>query len=1160
MSFVHLHNHTDYSVLDGAIKVKKLVQRTIDYGMNAVAISDHGNMCGVIDFYLEARNKGIKPVLAQEFYIAPDSRFNRNYKKGESHNHHLMLYAKNNTGYQNLLTLSSIAYIDGYYYKPRIDFDILKEYSEGLICSSACIGGEIPQLILAKKMDEALACTKKYAELFGEDHFYLELQDHGMPEQKIVNQALVEFSKELSLPLIATNDCHYTDKDDAYAHEVLLCIQTGKTMEDEKRMQFGSDNFYFKSPAEMEKLFSDYPDAIYNTQKLADMCNVELELDHPVLPTFEVPEGHTLDSYMTELVYTGAYERYGEELPERVKKQIEYELSVITSMEFPGYFLIVWDFINQARKDHIPVGPGRGSAAGSIVSYCMGITQLDPLAYNLIFERFLNPDRNEMPDMDIDFCGERRDEVIQYVRKKYGEDHVSQIMAFNTLKPKAAVKDVARALNVPFAEANQITKFITEDTITKSLENSKELKEFYDSSELSKKVIDTAIKLEGLVRSFGKHAAGVVISKDVMTHYVPLYKDTKDGSFCSQFEKTNSERAGLVKMDFLGLKNLTIIDRALKLIQKHRNVDLDIDAIPLDDEAVFKSLQNADTNGVFQLESTGMQNLLRKLGPTVFDDIIAVVALYRPGPLNSGMADQFIKRKRDINLVDYPHPSLEPVLNDTLGVIIYQEQVMKISQVMGGFSMSEADKLRKAMGKKKIDIVNQLRDKFLDGAKKQEIDLSIAESVYDAMAKFAEYGFNKSHAAAYGLVTYQTAYLKTHYRAEYMAALLTGAKDNQEDVTKYIADCKASGIAVLPPCINRSEYDFTIEDGKIRFGFSAIKGVGDRAIEEILKVRNELGDFTNLRDFVENIDLSVLNKGVMEALTKAGAFDPLFDNRARLFASIDHLLDTARVLQKDKQSGQGNLFGGGGEEEEESEDDQMLHLPELSEWPDTLKLNNEKEVLGLYVSGHPLGRFEREIREYSSCSIIKIDEVLDGANSGTFSIVGLLENVRRHMTKKGKPMAFGMLEDMEGQIELVIFPKAFTKYESKLFLKEPVMVKGEIKIDEDDSSDRKAKKMLVDSIMTLTEARHTAISALHISIDSIGTDDTLIDEMRDIIARSQGRCPVFFHVDTHEGEREIIQAHSCYNINPTEEIVGDLRNLLGSDSIRYSFRNGHACQ
>jgi len=1148
MEFVHLHNHTHYSVLDGAITVDKLLDKTAELGMQAVAMTDHGNMCGAIEFYKKAKARGIKPIIGQEFYIAPDSRFNRKYEKGMPHNYHLLLLAENLEGYKSLLALSSVGYVDGFYYKPRIDFETLEKYHKGLICASACLGGEIPSLIMRKKYDEARKVAQKYKDLFGKDRYYLELQDHGIPEQKPVNEEVAKISNELNIPLIATNDAHYLDKEDAYAHSVLLCIQTGKTMDDETRMQFPTEEFYIKSTEEMQSLFSKYPEAISNTKKIADMCNIELILDEPVLPSFKVPDGHDLDSYLRELVYKGAYQNYGETLSQEVKDRIEYEISVITSMQFSGYFLIVWDFINHAKEQGIPVGPGRGSAAGSIVSYCMGITLLNPLKYNLLFERFLNPDRNEMPDMDIDFCGQRREEVIQYVRDKYGENHVSQIMAFNTMQPKAAVKDVARALNIPFAEANQISKHIEEKTLKKSLDQSKELTEFYKGSELGKKLIDTAMKLEGMVRSFGKHAAGVVISKDILTEYVPLYKDTKDGSISSQYEKGNSESAGLVKMDFLGLKNLSIIDHCLKLIKQNQNIDLDINAIPLDDAQVYKLLQEADTNGVFQLESSGMQAMLKRLGPTCFDDIIAAVALYRPGPLDSGMTDQFIKRKRDSKLVDYPHPTLEPVLNDTLGVIVYQEQVMKISQVMGGFSLAEADKLRKAMGKKKMEIVKDMEEQFLGGAKKRKIDTKLAEEVYDAMSKFAEYGFNKSHAAAYGLVTYQTAYLKSHYRTEYMAALLSASTGEQKDITRYINDSKTKNIEVLAPDINKSSLDFTIENNtKIRFGFRAIKGVGDKAIESILNARNEINEFANLKDFLENIDLSTVNKGVIESAIKAGAFDKIHSNRAQLFNSVDIMLETAKRLQVDKKSGQGNLFAFGSEPGEQTESE--IHLIPTPDWIESARLNFEKEIVGLYLTGHPLAKYEQEIKAYSTCGSISDLEEKVSAGATSASLVGLFEAPRRIITKKGKAMAIAALEDMESSVQVIIFPKTFTKYEHLIFTGEPVMVTGKIEVEEETTI-----KIFAEEIKTLNDARKNSISGVHINIDSLKIEDSIFRDLKSIIQEHKGACPIFFHVDIKKENEKIVRAHRTFNIQPTDDLIKKLTSLIGKDCVRYSFK------
>ena len=877
--------------------------------MPAVALTDHGNMFGAIDFYQAAKKKGVTPIIGEEFYMAPGSRKNReaNRANGDDTSYHLILLARDITGYRNLMKLSSIGYTEGFYYKPRIDFEVLEKHHEGLICSSACLGGQIPSLILRGKEKEARELAGRFNELFGREHFYLELQYHGIKEQETVNRELIKIATDLEIPLIATNDAHYVNKDDSRSHEVLLCVQTGKLMKDEDRMKFPSNEFYLKSPEEMQALFADYPDALINTFNIYKMIDLELELGKAILPHFEVPEGYNLDTYLRHLVKEGSRMRYGDRIPDEVQKRIEYELSVITNMKFSGYFLVVWDVIKYARSKGIPVGPGRGSAAGSMVSYCLGITALDPLRYDLLFERFLNPERNEMPDMDLDFCADRRGEVIDYVRERYGDDHVSQIITFNTMSAKAVIKDVARAMDIPFQRANEISKMIEEKELKESLAKSKDFQALYKDRETGKDLIDTSLKLEGLVRSAGRHAAGIVISRGPLTDYVPLYMD-KDGAISSQFEKNALEKAGLVKMDFLGLKNLTIIDKCLKLIQDTTGETVNIDAIPLDDKKTYRLLQKADTKGVFQLESGGMQTLLRRLGPTCFEDIIAIVALYRPGPLNSGMADDFIKRKRNPKLVEYQHPTLEPVLRDTLGVVVYQEQVMRISQVIAGFTMPEADKLRKAMGKKNMDIINDLEGKFLKGAEKNSINRKLAESLYDMIKKFGEYGFNKSHSAAYALVAYQTAFLKAHYQLPYMTSLLSAQPDRQDDVVQYINDCRAAGIDVLPPSVNASGYDFTIEGASIRFGLSAIKGVGQKAIESIVAARKRAGTFNSLRDFLEGTESMTVNRGVLEALIYAGAMDCLQENRARLFASIDIILEAARRLQEDRASGQGNLF------------------------------------------------------------------------------------------------------------------------------------------------------------------------------------------------------------------------------------------------------------
>lgn len=1142
MKFVHLHNHSDYSILDGSITIDTLIAKTVEFGMNAVALTDHGNMFGAIHFYEKARSKGIKPIIGQEFYMAPGSRFSKETKShGKDSSYHLVLLAQNEEGYKNLTKLSSIGYLEGFYYKPRIDLEVLEKHARGLIAMTACLGGEIPVMILENKNEEARKRAGLFSEIFGKENFYLELQDNGIPEQKIVNRELIAIAKDLDLPLVATNDCHYPEEKDSRAHEILLCIQTGKLLSDKTHMKFPSTKFYFRSPEEMEKIFADVPDALFNTVKIAEKVDLTLKLGGAILPQFKVPEGYTLDSYLRHLVDVGARKRYGEPIPADVAERIEYELGVITRMKFSGYFLIVWDFINFAKSKKIPVGPGRGSAAGSIVSYCLGITELDPLKYNLLFERFLNPDRNEMPDMDIDFCAQRRDEVIEYVKQKYGEDRVSQIITFNTLKAKAVIKDVARVLNYSFDESNAISKKITSDNLKEEFSSSAELQKIYRETERGKELIDLALNLEGHVRSAGKHAAGIVISKEPITEYAPLYRDSKDGSISTQYEKIALEKVGLVKMDFLGLKNLTIIDNCLKLIERTRGISIDIQNLPLDDEETYRLLQQGDTNGVFQLESPGMQNILRKLGPTCIDDIIAVNALYRPGPLKSGMVDDFIKRKRDPSSVKYPHPVLEPILKDTLGVIVYQEQVMLISQVLAGFSLSEADKLRKAMGKKKMDIIEQMEEKFLKGSQEKGIPKKIAESIYDAIRKFGEYGFNKSHSAAYAIISYQTAYLKAHYPVEYMCSLLSGVADDQDDVTRYVNDSKYSGIQVLPPDINKSHFNFTPEGNAIRFGLGAIKGLGEKAIESIISARNQLNGFATLKDFLENIDLFAVNKGAMESLIKAGAFDALHKNRAQLLLNIETLIDMAKKLQFDKKSGQGSLFEVFGSPETTS-----IELPYVRDWHDNEKLLYEKEVLGLYLSGHPLAKYEFEIRSFSCTGIRDLNE-LENANGTT--IVGVISNLKIRTSANGNRFAIAMIEDMTGLIEALFMPNVLAKYESYITRDEPLLIRGKVEFDEDT-----AKRIIVNEVKSLREMRTDSITAIHIKIENGRMSVATLEALKSVIEKNSGNCPILFHVKSANNIQKTLMAHRTFNVAPTEALLRELSNIVGQDAVRFSLR------
>ncbi len=1143
MKFIHLHNHSDYSVLDGGITVDRLIARAKELRMPGIALTDHGNMFGAIDFYQKARKAEIKPIIGQEFYVAPGSRFKKESARGSGGEtaYHLILLARNEEGYRNLLKLSSLGYTEGFYYKPRIDMELIEKHSGGLICSSACIAGEIPSAILRDEGKRARELSGRFAEIFGKDHFYLELQYHGLEEQVKANRELIKISSELDIPLIATNDAHYVNREDAYSHEVLLCIQTGKIMEDENRMRFSSDQFYLKTAEEMNSLFSKYPGSLSNTWKIYEMIDLELELGNPVLPRFDVPEGYNLDTYLNHLVYQGAEKRYGSPLPDDVVKRIEYELSVIRSMHFPGYFLIVWDFINEARKMNIPVGPGRGSAAGSIIAYCLDITALDPLKYDLLFERFLNPDRNEMPDMDLDFCAERREEIIDYIKRKYGEDHVSQIITYNKMTSKAVVKDVARTLNIPFATANDISKYIDQDTLQKSIDSSKELQALRKDEEMGKELLEISLRLEGLIKSAGKHAAGVVISKGPLTDYVPLYKD-KDGYVSSQYDMKTLERAGLVKMDILGLRNLTIIDKCLKLIEETEGKKIDIKSIPLDDKKVYALLQRADTKGIFQLEKSGMQNLLKKLEPTCFEDIIAIVALYRPGPLESGMTENFIERKRTPSLVSYPHPSLEPVLKDTLGVVIYQEQVMLISQVMGGFTLPEADRLRKAMGKKIMAIVDELEPKFLEGAAAKNIDKNLAQNVYNMMKEFAKYGFNKSHSAAYALISYQTAYLKAYFPLQFMTALLSAQPDKQDDVIQYIADCKEMGIDVLQPLINKSDFDFVIEGGSIRFGLGAVKGLGGKAIEDIVQAREESGGFATLKDFLENISTATLNKGVFEALIKSGALDEHYPERGRLFNSIDILMDTAKRYQEDRISGQGDLFGG-----ESSGSGLPPEISAAAGWEERERLDNEKEVLGLYISGHPLAEFSDEISALSSVSISGISEEHRGRD---VTIIGLIRNLEiKRSQKNNREYGRGTLEDLDGTIGVLLFSSTLKKFREIVMSNQPVAVKGRVESESDFPS-----SLIVSEVKTLNRFRRESISAIHIKLDPGQLDNSVLESLKSAFMNNRGDCPIYFHVDGEDNEK-IIKAHSTFNIEPSEDFVKDLARILGNKSLRYTI--GH---
>ncbi|MEW6459048.1 MAG: DNA polymerase III subunit alpha [Bacillota bacterium] len=1040
--FVHLHTHTEYSLLDGAARIKDLVRRAAEFGMPALAITDHGTMFGVVEFYKACRNAGVKPVIGCEVYVAPRTRHDR--QSGiDDKLAHLVLLAENERGYRNLLRLVSLSFTEGFYYKPRIDREILATHREGLIALSACLAGEIPELILAGEPDRALETAAEYRDLFGKN-FYLELQDHGLPGQSTVNRGLVDIGKRLGIELVATNDVHYVEREQAENQDILLCIQTGKTVHDAGRLRFEGDQFYFKSGGEMARLFAELPAALANTRLIAERCNLTLDFETLHLPEYRVPPNYDADTYLAELCHQGLARRYSP-VSDDIRRRLDYELGVIAEMKYSSYFLIVWDFIRFAREKGILVGPGRGSAAGSLVAYSLGITNIDPLAYGLLFERFLNPERISLPDIDSDFCFERRGEVIDYVFEKYGRDCVAQIITFGTMAARAAVRDVGRALGLPYAEVDRIAKLIPGEpgmSIEKALERSPELAELYERDESVRKVLEAARALEGMPRHASIHAAGVVIAKEKLTNYVPLYR-TSDGVVATQFPMEAIEELGLLKMDLLGLRTLTVIGDTVELIRRHRGQKLEMETIPLDDPATYDLLGRGDTAGVFQLESSGMRNILRELRPEVFEDVIALVALYRPGPLGSRMVEDFIKRKHGKTEVQYLHPKLRPILKDTYGVILYQEQVMRIASDLAGFSLGEADLLRRAMGKKKPEIIAGLRDQFLEGATAHGVDPAVAGQIFDLMAYFAGYGFNKSHSAAYALIAYQTAYLKANYPIEYMAALLTSVRDSSEKVSSYVEECRRLGIEVLPPDVNESRKDFTVVGDKIRFGLAGVRNVGEAAVNAVIETRERNGPFRNLPDFCSRLDGKVVNKRMVESLIRAGAFSSLGFRRTQLLAVMDEALSFSHRLQKEKESGQLSLFGdwgdfgGGGTAAAAPE----MVVPHLAEFERHEILAMEKEMLGLYLSGHPLQEFKDTLRRLTTVNASEIPEL----NPGQQVILGgLVVGLKTITTRKGEPMCFLNLEDLTSRAEIVIFPRVYARFRHLLRPDAVILVNGTV--------------------------------------------------------------------------------------------------------------------
>ncbi|MDA8426080.1 MAG: DNA polymerase III subunit alpha [Treponema sp.] len=1129
--FVHLHNHSDYSLLDGAASVESMVAKAVKLGMPALALTDHGNMFGAVKFYRACRQAGINPILGCEFYVAGGSRRERTGTETGNKYWHLVLLARDQEGYRNLLKLSSASYTEGYYYKPRIDDELLAAHSKGLIASSACLAGEIPSLLLAGKTAEAERKARRYAELFGPDHFYLELQDHGIPEQKLANKALVELARRTGLPLIATNDMHYLDRGDAEAHDVLLCIGTNKKRAEPGRMRFPGPEFYMKSPDEMAAVFPELPEALENTLRISEMVDLKLAFPGPLLPEYEVPAGFSdPDEYLRHLTREGLKRRYAS-LTEEIVRRAEYELDVIIKMKFTGYFLIVWDFIDWAKNQGIPVGPGRGSGAGSIVAYALRITDIDPLRYELLFERFLNPERISMPDFDVDFCFERRGEVINYVTQKYGADRTGQIITFGTLKAKAVIKDVARVLDFPFDESNDLAKLVPEDpkmTLKKAFEQEPKLRELA-SQERYRDLFEIASKLENKNRHTSFHAAGIVIGKTALTDYVPLFKDPKTGIVSTQFTMDFLEDCGLVKMDFLGLKTLTLIKNTIDLI-RGRGIDLAEDKIPEDDRKTFELLGEGRSTSVFQFESSGMQAILKQAKPTSIEDLIALNALYRPGPMDN--IPQFIDSKWGRKPISYPHPSLEKYLKETYGVIVYQEQVMQVAQEVAGYSLGRADLLRRAMGKKKKEILVKEEAPFVEGALARGYTEEKAKEIFDILVPFAGYGFNKSHAAAYSVVSYRTAYLKANYPAEFMAANLTNEIADTDKLTAYIGEARSMGLEVLPPDVNASEAYFSVVDGKIVYGLLGIKGVGEAFANAVTGERRKGGPFVSFIDFVERLGTQAMNRKSLECLAMAGCFDALGRAagvaRRALVLEVERALEYAAGKEAAGRYGQASLFDGSGEEEYPPFQPQTAE-----EYPRAEILRLEKELLGFHFSGHPLDEW-RKIWE-RSCDLDLAHADRAGADR-LYTLVAMLKEWREIVTKTGRKMAFGAVEDYSGSIEIVVFADILERFRERFVLDGVLCLRGKV----DQSRGKPAFK--VEDFADPASLKERSWKEVHLRLRDAISDEEDLYGLRDAILDEPGSCNVYFHVPSERGEA-VVKAHVQITCSASEPCLERLREV-----------------
>ena len=1147
MAFTHLHVHTEYSLLDGSSKISELLPRARELGMDSLAITDHGVMYGVIDFYKKAKEVGVKPILGCEIYVAPGSRFDREQSRGEDRYYHLVLLAENNQGYKNLMKIVTRGFTEGYYYKPRVDYEILERYHEGIIALSACLAGEIPNKILKEDYEGARAAARRMNELFGPGNFFLELQDHGLRQQTQVNSVIMRMSKELDIPLVVTNDVHYIKEEDAVPHDLLLCIQTGKLVTDEDRMRYEGGQFFLKSEEEMQQVFPYAREALENTHKIAERCNVEIVFGEQKVPKFDVPEGYDAFSYLKELCEEGLVKRYGDPPPKDLKERLAYELDTIRNMGYVDYFLIVWDFIRFAKSQGIAVGPGRGSAAGSIVSYCLKITDIDPIRYQLIFERFLNPERVSMPDIDIDFCYERRQEVIDYVYEKYGKDKVVQIITFGTMAARMAVRDVGRVMNIPYAQVDKVAKMIPMElgiTIEKALNHNPELRQAYEADEVTKNLIDMSMRLEGLPRHTSIHAAGVVIGSEPLDEFVPLSRGA-DNVITTQFTMTTIEELGLLKMDFLGLRTLTVIQDAVRMVEKKTGQPLDINAIDYDDPEVYEMIGQAKTDGVFQLESAGMKSFMRELKPGNLEDIIAGISLYRPGPMD--FIPKYIKGKNNRDSIRYSCPELEEILEPTYGCIVYQEQVMQIVMKLAGYTLGRSDLVRRAMSKKKADVMAKERANFVygneeegvEGCIRRGIPEDVANHVFDEMIDFAKYAFNKSHAAAYAVVAYQTAWLRCHYPMEFMAALLTSVITNPKKITEYINTCRSMGIRILQPDINEGESGFSVSGDAIRYGLSAIKSLGKNVIDVMIEEREAHGRYKNLKDFMKRLTSKEINKRTIENLIKSGALDSLGATRRQLMMVYAYVLDEVTREKKENVTGQMSLFDFFSEEEKKEYE---IQYPDVGEFEMAQKLAFEKEVLGIYVSGHPLQDYmasmEKQITakstdfepdEESGLAVVK-----DGRN---YIVGGLISNVTVKLTKTNQNMAFVTLEDLYGTVEVILFPRDYQKYRDLLVMDTGVYVRGRASVSEENG------KLVAETVISM-DAVPTEI---WIQVENIGCFQEKRDMLYNIIRRAPGDREIIIY---SREEKAVKRLPSYENISGEAPVLEELRNLFGEKNIK----------